>query len=131
MIFVAVILIVVSFLVLTNRNGVVKAIYEDAANEFKAKYEQDDYDEAVLEQEARAIEAHVVRTDESLLYGGIFLGLLGLVFLHAGLVSGVNRVEAVVSEPRLLTPAEVKDLIGDTETDDDEIPTEEEPSENA
>ena len=86
MIVLAIILMLVSLVVLSNRRGIIDALYNDAAEQLRAKIDQPDYDQDVLQQEARAIEVRVVRTDEMLLYGGIMLGLLGLVFLHAALV---------------------------------------------
>jgi|GEM_PF-3162924 len=86
MILLGLLLVVLSFVTLANRKSYIDGVYSKAATELKAKMAGTDFDQDALQEEARAIEARVVRVDESIMYGGALLGLLGLVLFHAGLV---------------------------------------------
>ncbi len=99
MIIIGLLLIVASFLLLSNRRGIIDSVYTKAADELRATMDQPDYDQEALQQEARALELRVVRTDETLLYGGIILGLLGLALFHVGLLRPRPALDTLLAQP--------------------------------
>jgi len=99
MLVIGLLLVIASILLLANRRGIIENIYNDAANDLRAKMEQPDYDQEMLQQEARAIEVRVVRTDDTLLYGSIALGLLGLALFHAALLGVTCHAAASSVQP--------------------------------